>query len=84
MVADMVLNQKEVSEMFKRIGERIIYYRRLKEIRQVDLAAEAGISEQYLSRIERGEKSKGLSVYVLINIAKALDVKPSEIISRTE
>jgi len=76
-----VLNQSETDELFKRIGARIMYYRRLKGVRQIDLAMETGISEQYLSRIEHGEKSKGLSVYVLVAIATALDVKLEELIN---
>jgi len=58
-----------------------MYYRRLKGIRQIDLAEDAGISEQYLSRIEHGEKSKGLSVAILINIAEILGVKPEDLLN---
>lgn len=81
MVINTVRNQSELDEVFKRIGAKITYYRRLKGVRQIDLATETGISEQYLSRIEHGEKSKGLSVYVLIIIAMALGVKPEELIN---
>jgi len=55
-----VLDQREAEELFKIIGAKITYYRRLKGVRQIDLAMETGISEQYLSRIEHGENLKGL------------------------
>jgi len=57
VVINTVRNQSELDEVFKRIGAKITYYRRLKGVRQIDLATETGISEQYLSRIEHGEKS---------------------------
>jgi len=78
---NIVLDQREAEELFKIIGAKITYYRRLKGVRQIDLAMETGISEQYLSRIEHGEKSKGLSVYVLVAIAAALDVKLEDLIN---
>jgi len=81
VVISTVLNQTAKDEIFKRIGARIMYYRRLKGIRQIDLAEDAGISEQYLSRIEHGEKSKGLSVAILINIAEILGVKPEDLLN---
>ena len=77
----MTDKEKEADELFKNIGAKIVYYRRLKGIRQIDLAEEIGISEQYLSRLEHGEKSKGLSVYVLVNIAMALDVEPQDLLN---
>ena len=80
MVIITVLNKTETDALFKQMGARITYYRRLKGIRQIDLAMETGISEQYLSRIEHGEKSKGMSVFVLANIAKALGVKPGDLV----
>ena len=67
-----VLNQSEKEELFKQIGARITYFRRIKGLRQIDLAMETGISEQYLSRIERGRNVKGLSFLVLVNLADAV------------
>lgn len=38
----------------KYIGARIIYYRRLKQITQKELADRLNINRQYLSQIENG------------------------------
>ena len=56
------------------IGKNIKTVRRLKDIKQEDLAANAEISISYLSRIESGLANP--SVEVLEDIAKALEIDP--------
>ena len=43
------------STKFKQLGLKIQYYRQMKNISQVELADEAGISRSYLSKIETGK-----------------------------
>jgi transcriptional regulator with XRE-family HTH domain len=62
-------------ERFNRLGAKIAYYRRLRQLKQIDLAYEAGISEQYLSRIERGRQTTGLTLLTLYKLADKLEVK---------
>lgn len=38
---------------YKKIGAKIVFYRKLKSMTQEKLADEVGITPQYLSRIER-------------------------------
>lgn len=45
------------STKFKQLGLKIQYYRQMKNISQVELADEAGISRSYLSKIETGKRS---------------------------
>mgnify|MGYP001481491295 CR=1 FL=1 len=59
------------STKFKQLGLKIQYYRQMKNISQVELADEAGISRSYLSKIETG---KAQCVPVLLQIAQVLNV----------
>lgn len=43
------------STKFKQLGLKVQYYRQMKNISQVELADEAGISRSYLSKIETGK-----------------------------
>lgn len=61
------------STKFKQLGLKIQYYRQMKNISQVELADEAGISRSYLSKIETG-KAQCSSVPVLLQIAQVLNV----------
>lgn len=56
--------------------------RRRKKLSQVDLAARAGISATYLSEIEQGERNPTLAV--VVRLARALDVKPTQLVSRLD
>jgi transcriptional regulator with XRE-family HTH domain len=64
-----------MAERFNRLGAKIAYYRRIKQMKQIDLAYEAGISEQYLSRIERGRQTTGLTILTLYKLADKLEVQ---------
>jgi len=68
---------QKAREWFKKIGQRIRKLRRQANLRQVDLARKAGLSQGAISRIERGELA---ATHVTIEkIAKALGVKPGDI-----
>lgn len=62
-----------------RMGSKIVYYRRLRKMKQIDLAMATGISEAYLSRIERGKNPSGGSLVVILNIARVLNVNIDEL-----
>ena len=63
-----------IAEQFNQLGAKITYYRRLRKMKQIDLAYEVGISEQYLSRIERGRQATGLTIMILLKLAEKLNV----------
>ncbi len=55
-----------------RMGKRIAQYRKAQDWSQEQLAARAGISRQYLARLEMGRQDPRVST--LLKIAKALHV----------
>lgn len=69
---------------YKRIGARIVYYRKIKGITQEKLAENVGISAQYLSRIENGSYPKSVSLSTLMRIANKLDVPISKLVEDIE
>ena len=69
MWGDLVFSAK-----YKTLGLKISYNRRLKGLKQSDLASMVGISTSYLSEIERGTKL-GAPLSIYWRIAEALNVK---------
>lgn len=69
---------------YKRIGARIVYYRKIKGVTQEKLAENVGISPQYLSRIENGSYPKSVSLSTLIRIADKLEVPVSKLVEDIE
>jgi len=59
---------------YKTIGINIMYYRNLRELSQKQLGDLLDKDQSHISRIERA--SVGISLDVLCDIAKALDVEP--------
>lgn len=64
----------------KKLGDRIREVRRTAGISQEELAERAGLHRTYVGGVERGERNVG--VLNLIQIARALNVKPAELLSR--
>ncbi len=63
-------------EEIRRIGLRIGYFRRVRNIKQVELAERLHINKNYLSQIECGA-GKSISLPMLIRVARELNVKLS-------
>lgn len=66
------------------LGLRIAYYRKLNRITQRKLAERVNISEQYMSKIERGNVSNCVSLPVLNNISNELGVSIDILINGRE
>lgn len=66
------------------IGLRISYFRRLKNMTQVELADKLHINKNYLSHIESGSANKTVSLPLLIKIARALDVELSVLVDMND
>lgn len=69
---------------YKKIGAKIVYYRRLRGLKQEQLAEAVGITPQYLSRIENGGYSKSISLMTLMRIADKLGVTMSDLMNGVE
>ena len=68
----------------RKIGAKIVFYRKLRSMTQEKLAEEVGITPQYLSRIENGGYTKSVSLSTLMMIAGALDVTMSQLMEGVE
>ena len=64
----------------KYIGLRISQFRKLRNLTQAQLAAKVQINRNYLSHIESGSADKAISLPLLIDISKALDVELSVLV----
>ncbi|MFQ5880911.1 MAG: helix-turn-helix domain-containing protein [Candidatus Methylomirabilales bacterium] len=64
------------------LGREIKKARESLQKSQETLAFDAGVHRTYVSLIERGQKSPTLAV--IVRLAKALNVRPSELLRRVE
>lgn len=67
----------DCSKELQYIGMRIQYFRKMRNLTQAQLAEKVNINKNYLSQIESGSTSKAISLPLLIQISKALDVELS-------
>lgn len=58
-------------------GRRIRSIRKLRDLTQEELAESSQLSAEYISKLERGQASP--SFEVIVQIANALEVDPSEL-----
>lgn len=65
------------SERYKRIGQKIQYYRKQKGLTQQELADKISISLSYLTKIEAQNCDKPFSLEVLFEISDALQIPVS-------
>jgi transcriptional regulator with XRE-family HTH domain len=64
------------------LGERIRLLRQDRGWRQIDLAEEAGIHENYVSDLEQGHKE--ICLRMIQSVAAAFDMTPSELLKGIE
>lgn len=76
----LVIMNKMFELEYKRLGNKIAYYRKMKDYTQKDLATRADISVSYLSRIERGKYIKGIPISTIMRIATALEIKANKLL----
>ncbi len=65
-------------EYLKKIGENIVRIRKLKNLKQVDLAAGLDMEDSSLRRIEKGRVNS--TILMLRKISEALDVEVTELL----
>lgn len=65
-------------EKLKQIGARIVYYRKMKRMNQQDFASAAGLTRQFLSKVENGDATCSLST--LFHIAEVLNVDMADLV----
>ena len=73
-----------LDNLYKIIRRNIKSIRKEKRLTQKELAEKIGVSEGYISDIERINKNKHPSILCLINISKALNVEIIDLIESRE
>lgn len=68
---------RKYSDRYKRIGQRIQYYRKNAGLTQQELADKISISLSYLTKIEAQNCDKPFSLEVLFEISDALQISVS-------
>jgi len=64
----------DFSEEYKAIGLNIAYYRKLRGLTQLQLSEKINISRTHISNIEAPNVHTSVSLEVLFQIAKVLDI----------
>lgn len=67
------MNQQRQQE-YKMIGLNIAYYRKLKNLTQLQLAEKVNISRTHMSNIEAPNMPTSISLETLFDIADALEI----------
>ena len=77
------MNKKNPNKEYKmKVGENILYWRKLKGIKQEDLAERIGISSTALSNIENGVSKPDIER--LEDIADALEIEVSQLLTNPQ
>ena len=75
-----MVNELEYRNRIIKLGLNISYHRRFRNLSQEQLAEKAGISRQYLAKIEAPDMIKSFSFKTLFKIADALDIPPHKLV----
>ena len=73
-----------LEKLYEDISNNIKRIRKEKRLTQKELAKSVGVSEGYISDIERINKNKHPSILCLINISRALNVELIDLLERGE
>lgn len=68
--------KEEYYGLYRRIGLKISYYRKLRELTQEQLAEKIGKSTAFLGAVEAPNVNRTISLDTLFDISNALDVPP--------
>lgn len=72
--------QKKYSEEYKRLGLNVQYYRKLKNLTQLQLAEKVNISRTHISNIEAPNVSASIFLELLLDLANALGISPDKLL----
>ncbi len=70
--------------MYKQIGNKVAYYRKMRNLTQDELADRVNISVCSLSKLERGKYNNNIPLSMLIMIAEGLRIDVSMLVSFDE
>jgi len=67
----------DINEQMIKLGLKVLYYRKLRNLTQDELSEKSGISTVVISRIEN--TTTNMEVMTILKIAKALKVNPHKL-----
>ena len=70
--------------MYKQIGNKVAYYRKMRNLTQDELADRVNISVNSISKLERGKYNNNIPLSMLIMIAEWLRIDVSMLVSFDE
>ena len=70
--------------MYKQIGNKVAYYRKLRNLTQDELADRVNISVSSISKLERGKYNNNIPLSMLIMVAEGLRIDVSMLVSFDE
>ena len=70
--------------MYKQIGNKVAYYRKLRNFTQDELADRVNISVSSLSKLERGKYNNNIPLSMIIMIAEGLRIDVSLLVTFDE
>lgn len=73
--------KKEYYELYKKIGLKISYYRKLRGLTQEQLAERINKNTAFIGAVEAPNVNRTVSLDTLFDIARALDVAPHKFFS---
>jgi len=74
------VEKNEYEDIFRKVGLKIAYYRKLRGYTQETFSEKLDISVSYYSQIEAAGCYKPISLRTLFKIAEALDVDPHKLL----
>ena len=75
---------KIYSFIYKQIGNKVAYYRKLRNLTQDQLADRVSISVSSISKLERGKYNNNIPLSMLIMIAEGLRIDVSLLVTFDE
>ena len=70
--------------MYKQIGNKVAYYRKMRNLTQDELADRVNISVSSLSKLERGKYNNNIPLSMLIMIVEGLRIDVSMLVTFDE
>ena len=74
--------KKISNEIPKKVGEQIVYYRKLKGLTQTELAEIVGKDRQYIYKIEKAKVTSNITTLAII--ATALEISLSQLFDKVK
>ena len=70
--------------MYKQIGNKVAYYRKMRNLTQDELADRVNISVSSISKLDRGKYNNNIPLSMLIMIAEGLRIDVSMLVTFDE